>query len=386
MFDLNIDHYNKEELEELFDLSTIYTSDDVESRTVVLLDNVSHDTTINETTRSNTIKFVENAKFTLIGYVHGFQNAETNTIFQQGSHMLIQRPVDENMQRETGMNEDPVYTGNINPIRKRTTTKMVNIDSRFRDSYSTSTSSNFQLNLPTKITKCLGMEMKIMEPPSSYYTISEKLKNNYFWVEISGTSTKVTVSDGNYINNGSEVIGQLFTALGNIDSNLQINFSSNGDSKVTITHTADFKLHFNLDSSGTEKQKPELELQLGWVLGFRSASYSGTSTTSVTSDACSDFIGPKYGFLIVDDFQNNVNETIISTSNNYIMKSSILSRISFSNFTNDQGYLNSPVRNFFGPTDIQKLKIQLVDEYGRDIDTNGVDFSFALLFTCVYDL
>jgi hypothetical protein len=42
------------------------------------------------------------------------------------------------------------------------------------------------------------------------------------------------------------------------------------------------------------------------------------------------------------------------------------------------GLLLSDQRLYAGKTDIQKLNIQLVDEWGNVVDLNGVDFSFCL--------
>ena len=41
-------------------------------------------------------------------------------------------------------------------------------------------------------------------------------------------------------------------------------------------------------------------------------------------------------------------------------------------------------RNYFGPVDIQKLRIQLLDEYGRIIQLNNMDWSCALTFEVLY--
>ena len=42
-------------------------------------------------------------------------------------------------------------------------------------------------------------------------------------------------------------------------------------------------------------------------------------------------------------------------------------------------------RNYFGPIHIQKLKIQLIDEFGRTVSLNNRDYSSALEFNCIYN-
>ena len=42
-------------------------------------------------------------------------------------------------------------------------------------------------------------------------------------------------------------------------------------------------------------------------------------------------------------------------------------------------------RHYFGPVDINKLDIKLLDEFGEPIDMLGNDFSFALEFQILYE-
>ena len=42
-------------------------------------------------------------------------------------------------------------------------------------------------------------------------------------------------------------------------------------------------------------------------------------------------------------------------------------------------------RNYFGPVNIQRLKIQLLNQYGEILDLNNMDFSFSLEFEIGYD-
>ena len=48
--------------------------------------------------------------------------------------------------------------------------------------------------------------------------------------------------------------------------------------------------------------------------------------------------------------------------------------------------LTTTPRQYFGPVDIQNIQIQLLDEYGRVINLNNMDYSFCLTFQTIYDL
>ena len=57
------------------------------------------------------------------------------------------------------------------------------------------------------------------------------------------------------------------------------------------------------------------------------------------------------------------------------------------NFGEDD-YFNDTInrtREYFGPVDIQKLHFQILDEYGRIVDFNNMDWSCALTFDVLYD-
>ena len=91
-------------------------------------------------------------------------------------------------------------------------------------------------------------------------------------------------------------------------------------------------------------------------------------------------------------------------SNNYVaaFSSSILSphtlaRINYSALVNRSGGsyvfaeddINSDLMNrtreYFGPVDIRKLHFQILDEYGRVVDLNNMDWSCTLTFDVLYD-
>ena len=42
-------------------------------------------------------------------------------------------------------------------------------------------------------------------------------------------------------------------------------------------------------------------------------------------------------------------------------------------------------RNYFGPVDIQKLHIQVLDSFGRIINLNNMDMAIGINLTCLYD-
>jgi len=106
-----------------------------------------------------------------------------------------------------------------------------------------------------------------------------------------------------------------------------------------------------------------------------------------------DLSGMKYFYLVVNDYNSNVvNNGIYAAFQNSVLNNNILAKINVAQsfFTiDDQNSLKNIVtqpREYFGPVYIQKLNVQLLNEYGDLLDLNNMDFSFGLSFKILYDL
>ena len=95
-----------------------------------------------------------------------------------------------------------------------------------------------------------------------------------------------------------------------------------------------FELDFQKDRSGINTNSSSLILKLGWMLGFRNGKYIGNE--NYVSEGIVDVIGSRYLYLVVDDYNNSVNNGFYSVFNNSLLNKNILARISLqgSTFTN----------------------------------------------------
>ena len=93
-------------------------------------------------------------------------------------------------------------------------------------------------------------------------------------------------------------------------------------------------------------------------------------------------------YLIIDDYQQNKYESVI-TNSQYIMNTNILARITIrSNFNtiifnanDDNIYKN---REYFGPVTLDKMKISIIDKYGRIVDIRDNNYSISLEIEQLY--
>jgi hypothetical protein len=73
------------------------------------------------------------------------------------------------------------------------------------------------------------------------------------------------------------------------------------------------------------------------------------------------------------------------------LEKNILAKIPYSNTSfkvlfNGADEVLSPKREYFGPIDIKKLGLQLLNKYGQVVHLNFMDFSFTLEVEVIYDI
>jgi hypothetical protein len=251
----------------------------------------------------------------------------------------------------------------------------------------------------------MQMQLASIELPTSYYAISKQYGNNFFTLSVNGLSTVIEIPEGNYDTNSiMNAINQQIIYAGQpysyvsfaisftyVNSTLGTGTGSSQTLVGVITNPAQpvtsIVLNFQNNINGDADQNTPLPLKFGWVLGFRNGIY--TNNLNYVSEGILDINGPRYFYLVVDDYNNNVNNGFYSAFNSSMLNNNILARISLyqNKFTIlNQNNVNTVVRDYFGPVTLQNLNIQLLDEYGRTVYLNNMDFSFCLNLITAYDL
>ena len=334
-------------------------------------------------------------------YNYNNQLLGSNTINEGGTNIILppKTPFTTSYPSE-------YFEGIINPLHKRILRQNLNIDTRFRNNYYSTISSNIHINLPLKFRKVVSMQLTALEFPNTFYSISKIFDNNFFVIEIENySSLLITIPDGNYDYNGlTNYINSFLSASSAPYNSIAciINYktpngtgSASGSGsmifslKTGTSPSFNFALNFLTDKNGNKDNYTPLPLKMGWIMGFREGYY--VNNTNYVSEGIVDLVGPKYIYLIVDDFNNNVNDSFYGAFNNSILNKNILARISlqgsvFNVMSQNNLLLITTPRQYFGPVDIQKLQIQLLDEYGRILNLNNMDYSFCLTFQTIYDL
>jgi len=412
-FDFNVGNYTPDELIEMFELPSNFDRNILEIKEAKMKDSIINNIEIENETKSKTLNFIVKAKNIILNSSQSNMNKtplqEKIKDFYNSSYELKTSKLEESQEHMIQVRPEKPYLssfpseffpGVINPLKKRTIKKNLNVDSRFRENYYTSAASNFNVILPMNFNEVVQMQLAAIELPTTYYVISKQYGNNFFTINANGEASHViTIPDGNYDPN------TIMDAINNQLSFLpapynQILFAINLTDGVTgsaqtivgfqdLSGNTSLTLDFQADKYGTDDRGTPLPLKFGWILGFRNGKY--VNNLNYVSEGVVDITGSKYFFLVVDDYKNNVNNNFFGAFNASVLNKNILARISLQSNTfnileqNNLALITTP-REYFGPVNIQNFTIQLLDEYGRIVDLNNMDFSFCLTLTTTYDL
>ena len=430
---LNSDSYTISEIEKLLHLVGPYNLNDInvsKDKLIKELDNKNY--LGNEQKSQNIISFIE----TIANRLQINNNYNNNKIITQGNNYIIENPdinIGKNAKIEDGritLDSKSAPPGNLNPINVRTITQAISIDSRFRPNYNTTKSTNYDVILPSIQKNVVNMRVASIELPTTYYAISCYNGNSScLIVDLSnnGEGWLITLPDGNYeqpwANNSKAAYidtvmnrSILNASPVTIDSNGRTTSNPSGTNLTVndltfvldqisgksvfkiisggVLSTDGFKVRFNVDPSGNIDNTTNIQMRLGWQLGYRKSEY--TTTTQVVSEGICLVCGPRYGFISIDDHQKNTGPAYMVAYNTSVLQDNIITRINLAELIADSGIYQSTsdpglttqlnrTREYFGPVDIQRLHISLYDEFGRIIDLNNMDWSITLAFEILYN-
>lgn len=423
--DLNIDNYNEFELLNILNVSSSgITTKILEELIMNKIQKIKKiDISKISDTREDIIDFYIKIFFKLKPIIQERERVETESknilepelkksdILEESNNFIIKKSDDYVI---NNFNQT-FKRGIINPLQIKTLTQMININTKFRNNYTNTISTNFIYNLPNTIKNVISMKIVDIQLTNKIYTYSDKLGSNSFKLNVGGTTTIIDISNGSYTN--EELIDAINNSLTNKGyGNIQV--ESNPNNYLIDISSNDgtiFDLDFNYDKNNCPQLLSNInknQLTLGWIMGFRGdyvqkinatknknclyvenhvdISNVYTGKTKYTGESAYENYFNKYFLISINDFQNNHNNSFISpfqfqsTADN-----NILGKICSNNTNNGEVCIKtemiSPKRIYFGPTDITRLHIILYDEVGRVLDINNGDYSLTLELEIIYD-
>ena len=91
----------------------------------------------------------------------------------------------------------------VNQVERKTIQKIVHFNTKFRDNFYNTSSSDFKYNFPMPINNVISMRLRSIDIPNTWYTFSDGIGNNVFIIETKKRRTDLTVFEivipnGNY--------------------------------------------------------------------------------------------------------------------------------------------------------------------------------------------
>jgi hypothetical protein len=256
---------------------------------------------------------------------------------------------------------------------------IINIDSRFRDSPTSSTSSDFYFTLLSTVRNVLRVRITSIEFPNNYYIFSTDRHNVSFQVQylVGGnpTSFVVTVPSGNYTALDMETaINAALTAGGLTWLSVVFNPITG---LFTFTAAGSGARSFTVDTTWDSYERP-FDYGLGYYLGFSRGLFPSATSAPfvVVSDQCAHFAGDSYVFLRLNDWAC-VRQTV--KDNDFTAMAKIVLREPKDHMAFDD-YASQHIKEviFPNPTDVTRLKVQLFDPYGNIMEMCGAQISFSI--------
>lgn len=440
-FDFNINNYTFQDIENFLGLNQGYTFNDVmkrkENMITIIIDNKQYD----KSYRKKLVNFMEHSVVKVIDNIkktvqqdNGFIEDYDKLLIEKDENKVVNQTSTTSAGNKFVMNKNtvelddvigdkkqrvnPIETfptnisrSNLNVIKRKTFNQTVMMNTLFREDYTSTMSTDFNIVLPTYFKNVLSLRLSSLQLPNVMYNISAVNGNNTLYIEVDngGPNGVVTMPDGNYdINNFITVLQtQLNTQLSTT------NFSVTYDQytqKITITYTdppsnPNFTMIFYVPTPKYDKNKnlhkPDNDYRkyecldisqiykgFGWFMGYRKAEYSGA--TSYTTEAVYSSSPYEYIYFTLNDYNMSQSQNIFGMFSKSILGDNILAIIPVTsnsfNICFDNGVnLLEKKREYYGPVNIQRLKIQLLNQYGEILSLNNMDFSFSLEFEIGYD-
>lgn len=291
-------------------------------------------------------------------------------VLQGNQHMPTKR-------EKLGINETfqvPVTQGTLNPNLKNTVTRLVNIDSQYRQiitPYSENplgpaSPTNYTFDLTESLTNVLSIKLNSVQIPFTWYSIDYTSGTNVLFYRVVTTPpappnpyTTYTVPPGNYTplqlcnymrsdspdsafrNNPPLSSAPIFDISFNpINGKMSIANILSGtyeilffDPTYHIPLTTDAPPLTTLPEVNDAIAASKVNSNLGWLMGYRGTNipdvagvssntiaykfYYYTSPVYVTAEALADTYGPKYLILVLDDYnQNHLNKGLVTIAAN----------------------------------------------------------------------
>ena len=371
--DYNIENYNDDELLDILGFSNKINAEIKINKTI--------DKLRQEKDRGDIIEFLEKAKVRLKG------NTEIDTM------------VDINLNPANSTSRAGIKSHYF----KKKLKSVLSLNTLFRRNYFNTKPNDYNVKFPSPFKNVISIKLSSIELFNSWYNVQADIGTNKFSYEISGNSVDVFIASGNpdanslitqikeqIIENGH---GDVLICTYDFDTTITPNSKNTGRVKFEYSGTGTFSLDF----TNTVMDTPIPMISLGWMMGFRNmkynSGYNAAEDNKITyiSESVLNIAGTPYVYVAVEDYQASGNDTVIGVFSDSLLSKKILAKVPINAASNSIIYddVNRETyksREYFGPVNIERMKISLLDQYGNLLELNDIDFSLSIEITMLHSL
>jgi hypothetical protein len=426
--DFNIKNYTLEEIENFFRLVYPYSLNDVLHSEKQIVTLIVKDGKLGGEKKNEFMTFVKEAKHQMItklkkdlanqlendgGYSEDYEfaiKADIGKVVNQttapdtggGNSFIINKETvsfNDVINPEKYLNPIEAYPtdiarSNLNNLKRKTIVQTVILNSLFREDYKTTSSTDFFLVLPYQFKNVLSIRLSSIQLPNVLYCFSSAKMNNIMFLEecpvystndivpVKGT---IVLPDGNYELCYLALVLEkcINEQLGLDPPRFQV-IADTATQKITIKNeTFPFIMSFLKDVESND-----FNSTMGWILGFRQKEYSMSCV--YTTEGAYNGVASDYIFFVLNDFNNSQSQNILAMYSKSYIGNNILAMIPLNTpsfhicFDSGKDFIEKK-REYFGPVNLQRMKIELRNQYGELLDLNQMDFSFSLEVQLGYD-
>lgn len=253
------------------------------------------------------------AKFFSDIYAHFFEIIE-----EKKEEQIIEKldGMEENKQNPVVTAQE--YTTSIlNPLLRQTISRIISIDSSYRDSKNTTLATSFTFNLSETLHNVLAVRLNSIQIPKTWYTISKSYGANFFYlkgntagINDGNNDYKIEIPVGNY--NSEQLITTVNDSITNLKNTYtDASFGTTGFSYNTntcrATFTIDYKKNFN---------------ETNYAISFPSFSYPIDASNSKKYTTLPQILGFDNSFIPINYVYSNYfvdasKDFYVTNANNY---------------------------------------------------------------------
>jgi hypothetical protein len=432
-FDLDINNYTVNELINFFKLENTFSINDLIEKEKELTSEIlssNNNFKFNSKYKFNLINFLKSAKDILTSYYYELETTdEINKNFERFNNPSTSKvgQILNPLAPHQALKETIISNEKINGYNYNTTTSNYAFNTTARNDFFLSTSSNSTYDLPIKWKNVISISLSSANIPNVMYCFNSENGTNQIFIEEDGTglSGVVILPEGNYDSNSNNILLASFPDEFTKQLNEQILGITNpslyrffvtinlSNRKTVITNNTNtftintlkktqqercsiYSKNIYTDYGDNPPDKTKVPFLLytqtmAYLMGFREIVYS--NSMSYTSESIFTNIYSNYLYFVLEDFtgSQNISNTFGIVGTSGILENNILgiipidSNIFSTTFDNNSNFIYKK-REYFGPVDISKISIKLLNQKGNLVNLHETDFNFCLQVKTIYNL